>query len=408
MIREAGERLGEKGKIAEFLTDMDTVVAFLQKGYREAEVPTVESATKALGAEMVRRWVTGSARDLLDYYLTSEAIRLYHAVSVIESGPVSFESPYSAFSVPLMASGSILGGQWGYVKGGIWQVPFALDALNVEAGVHRIFSAKVTSVSKKDLQVTYEHNGKEELLSADYVLFATDPLSAAKILDEKNLVGKISNEKLVGTSGKLILFFINPVRWQDDTGRKDFDSAFRHIVPVKNLEEFERSSDAVAGGAVDFTPGYFEIYCEGAGNRELGGVRDYDLVSVFFKNLAFSKTGSELPGVQKQVEDLILSKVINTEDLLGTILETPKDIANLFFFPGGNIDDVDLVEGQTFFRRTYSPKPAENFYQFGPDPRVLYCAAGAYPCGSVAGTPGYMCAKQLMKRLSTSDPVATL
>ena len=33
---------------------------------------------------------------------------------------------------------------------------------------------------------------------------------------------------------------------------------------------------------------------------------------------------------------------------------------------------------------------------------IFYCGAGAYPCGSVAGTTGYMCAKQL-KRLIDSN-----
>lgn len=62
----------------------------------------------------------------------------------------------------------------------------------------------------------------------------------------------------------------------------------------------------------------------------------------------------------------------------------------------GNIDHVELSHGQTFFSRTYSPDPERSFYQFGDYPNVFYCGAGTYPCGSVAGTPGYMCAKQII------------
>ena len=40
--------------------------------------------------------------------------------------------------------------------------------------------------------------------------------------------------------------------------------------------------------------------------------------------------------------------------------------------------------------------------RYGDYENIFYCGAGAYPCGSVAGTTGYMCAKQL-KRLIDSN-----
>ena len=127
---EIATKWGEKGDVLGFLNDMKQVVAFLRKGYKDAVVPTLQTATVALGQEIVTRWITGSAKNLLDYYFTSDAMKLFYSLSVIESGPVSFNSPYSAFSIPLMASGSIFGGQWGYVKGGIWQIPISLDKIN--------------------------------------------------------------------------------------------------------------------------------------------------------------------------------------------------------------------------------------------------------------------------------------
>ncbi|HEY4473896.1 MAG TPA: FAD-dependent oxidoreductase [Candidatus Paceibacterota bacterium] len=395
---EIATKWGEKGDVLGFLNDMKQVVAFLRKGYKDAVVPTLQTATVALGQEIVTRWITGSAKNLLDYYFTSDAMKLFYSLSVIESGPVSFNSPYSAFSIPLMASGSIFGGQWGYVKGGIWQIPIALDKINETLGVKRIFSAQVLFASPEGA-VRFEQGGAESTLHADYVLFATDPVSAAKIANDIGLLEKLFREELVGTSGKLILFFKKLVEWKDDRGEKEFGSAFRFIIPLKDLEDSEKRSNDVVLKREDFTPGLFEIYCEGAGDRELGGTRDYELVSVFFKNLAFGKHGAELPHVRDAVRNIVLSKVQNPEDCFHAILETPKDLAEMFFFPRGNIDDVELSEGQTFFQRTYSPEPKKNFYQFGNNPRFFYSAAGSYPCGSVAGTPGYMCAKQIIEIL---------
>lgn len=397
LLDDAPEQWGERGEIAGFLKDMDRVASFLRKGYRDAAVPTLESARDALGPELVARWITGSARDLLDHYLASESLKLFYGVSVIESGPVSLDSPYSAFTIPLMASGSVFGGDWGYVRGGIWQIPIELDKLNKGLGVKAIFSARAVAFSSENMTMQYEKDGVLTAVAADYVIFATDPLSAARIVGEKELVRKVSEQKLLGTSGKLVMFLKNPVQWKHGTGREGFAAALRHIIPVKSLAESQNAMNLAAKGEAGFTPAYFEVYCEGAGDRELGGARDYDLVSVFFTPVAFSGKGEELPELKRKATEYVLAHILNPEDLVHTILETPKDLADLFFFPRGNIDHVELAEGQTFFERTYSPEPEKSFYQFGSDSRVFYCAAGAYPCGSVAGTPGYMCARHIIR-----------
>ena len=93
--------------------------------------------------------------------------------------------------------------------------------------------------------------------------------------------------------------------------------------------------------------------------------------------------------------------------LLGGRLLLPRALQRLFLFPGGNIDHTMLVGGQTFFERQYAADPQRHFYQFGRWANLAYCGAGAYPCGSIAGTPGYMCAQQLLRELAQSA-VATL
>jgi hypothetical protein len=79
----------------------------------------VTYAEAALGAQLTRRWITGSARDLLEHYFTSEGARVYMAMTVTESGPVALSEPYSAFIVPMMDSGSVFGSYYGFVRGGL-------------------------------------------------------------------------------------------------------------------------------------------------------------------------------------------------------------------------------------------------------------------------------------------------
>ena len=92
-----------------------------------------------------------------------------------------------------------------------------------------------------------------------------------------------------------------------------------------------------------------------------------------------------------------MNMTCHTGDVVWTWLLSGKIIQETFLFPGGNLDHTMLVAGQTYFDRGYSSDPETQFYRLGTDDRVHVCGAGTYPCGSVAGTPGYMCAKQLLR-----------
>ena len=56
-------------------------------------------------------------------------------MTVIESGPASIYEPGTAFTIPLMDSGSIFDGYWGFVKTGIWKITETLTEINKELGV---------------------------------------------------------------------------------------------------------------------------------------------------------------------------------------------------------------------------------------------------------------------------------
>ncbi len=64
-----------------------------------------------------------------------------------------------------------------------------------------------------------------------------------------------------------------------------------------------------------------------------------------------------------------------------------------------------LVGGQTFFERQFAVDPERRFYRFGPWANLAYCGAGAYPSGSIAGTPGYRCATQLTRQMTAPGAV---
>jgi len=139
---ELSQKWGEKGNVSAFRYDESKIIEFLQEGYYKAEIPTIEDAIQSLGNELTELWIKGDAQTLLDHYFTSERTKTYMAMTVSESGPVSLHDPYSAFTLPLMDSGSIFEGYYGFVKGGIWKVTEELDNINKELGLKLFYQLR--------------------------------------------------------------------------------------------------------------------------------------------------------------------------------------------------------------------------------------------------------------------------
>jgi phytoene dehydrogenase-like protein len=399
--RELGAVWGERGEVTGFRVDEERVVSYLRDGYRTATPPNVESATARLGPELTRLWITGSAARLLDHYFTAERTKIYMGMTVTESGPVSLHEPYSAFTIPLMDSGSVFDGYYGFVQGGLWRLTEELGSICQEVGVAIRLGSPVEGIDPERGEVRFD-GGSER---CDHVVLATDPLTAARLLGDPATLATVEGKRFLGTSGKLTLFFREPVRWKEDPeGRRD--TTFRFIFAVDTLAEFEAATLRVLDGGLDYQPGYIQIYCEGAAMRQLGLGEPFDRLTCFFKNVRLGSRGADLPDVAHAVKAQVLEKVANPEACAWHRLLAPADLRELFLFPGGNLDHTMLVGGQTFADRRFPLDPDRGFYQFGRWPTISYCGAGAYPCGSIAGTPGYMCAREIANPggLSRTEP----
>ena len=402
--RELANKWGERGDVEAFRADEARVVAYLQEGYRHATPPSLVEAELALGADLVRLWITGSASDLLDHYFTADHTRIYMAMTVTESGPVSLREPYSAFTIPLMDSGSIFDGYYGFVRDGIWRVTEELGALNREIGVDLRLGSTVSHIDTETGTLEYVRDGAPTTVEFDQLVLATDPLTAARLIGADSVIRDVEQKRFLGTSGKLTLFFRKPVRWLDEpaTATDARDTAFRFIFSVDSIADFEAATLRVSNAEVDYEPGYIQIYCEGASMRQLGLAESFDRLTLFFKNMALGQRGDALPHVEAAVKAQVLAHVANPEDCVWSRLLAPRDLQHLFLFPGGNLDHTMLVGGQTFHDRQFSADPETRFYQFGGLPNVSYCGSAAYPCGSIAGTPGYMCAQQLIRQAAAT------
>jgi phytoene dehydrogenase-like protein len=361
---EPFKKCGECGDIAAFDRDLGKVVRYLRKRFRAGTLPTLAQAQQVLGRKLMSLCITGSARNLLDCYLTSDRVKVFYAISVTESGAVSLNEPYTAFTIPLMSSGCIFDGKWGFVKGGIWKVTEAHSKINQGLGTRIFADAEVTEVSSQDMSVTYWVRRKRHRVDADKIVLATDPLSAAKLLNDEKLTRSVSAKRYLGT-GELAMIFDQPIEWTDDTGAEDFSSALRIINLRDTLDAFERSTKHATRKNVEFDPGFLEIYPEGPAMERLGVRGNFHIISVFFKNLGFDKGGKELPHLKRRIADIVLARIKTRRALIKSILLPPKDLSEMFGFTMGDIDHAALAAGQTFFERNYSTEPERNFCQLG-------------------------------------------
>ena len=312
--------------------DKDRIIKFLIKGYKNAKVPTLKEAERELGKELTKRWISGNAYTLLKYYKLRSEIELCEAMSVSESSPVSIYEPYSAFSIPLMSSGTIFDGYWGFVRGGIWKITEKLAEINKKLGINIITNVSKSKVNNN--RIIYEVNNIREEMYFDILVFGTDPLTASKIIKDENLINSIRKKKAVGTNGKIVMFFKKPVKWKDGEDPR----RLRQIISVNSLKEMDKKILSKE----EFIPVYFEVYPEGATMRKMNFSIQQEYISVYIKSIKSKKIGKNFKQAKKQIEKIILKHISNPEDFENSILTTPKDIEKDVLIPGGNIEHMEL------------------------------------------------------------------
>ena len=391
--KELKDRWNEKGDVKAFRYDENKVIEFIQKIYKEGTPPNLDQAVNEIGKDLTKLWIKGSAKNLLDHYFTSEKTKVYMGMTVIESSPSSYNEKGTSFTIPLMDSGSIFGGYWGFVKQGIWKISDELLKLNNELGIETILNSEINDIDTNKGKISYTNNNLDSKIYYDYLLFCTDPLTPKKILNDNSTF--IEKKNYLGSSGKLTMFFKKPVEWKKE---KALETSFRFVFSEDTLDGLNDSGQMALNSQNNYTPGYIQIYPDGAAQRKLNNSENFDKIICFTKNFSFNKQSKDLLSAEQNIIEKISKLINNPEDIVGTNFLTPKDLNKTFLFPKGNIDHIALDGSQNFNKRTFSSNPKTKFYNYNNYENIYYGGAGIFPCGSVAGTPGFMSSKQIISK----------
>ena len=390
--KELKDRWDEKGDVRAFRNDENKVIEFIQKNYKEGTPPNLDYAVNEIGKNLTELWIKGSAKDLLDHYFTSEKTKVYMGMTVIESSPTSYNEKGTSFTIPLMDSGSIFGGYWGFVKEGIWKISDELLNLNNELGIKTILNSEINDIDSNKGRISYTNNNINSNIYYDYLLFCTDPLTPTKILNDNN--PSIKKKNYLGSSGKVTMFFKKPVEWKKE---KNLETSFRFVFSHDTIDCLNDSGQMALNSQSNYTPGYIQIYPDGAAQRKLNNFENFDKIICFTKNFSFNKNSNDLVDAEQNIIEKISKLISNPEDLVGSKFLTPKDLNKTFFFPEGNIDHMAMDGLQNFDKRTFSSNPNTKFYNYSDYENIYYGGAGIFPCGSVAGTSGFMSSRQIIR-----------
>ena len=191
------------------------------------------------------------------------------------------------------------------------------------------------------------------------------------------------------------MFFKKPVEWKKE---KALETSFRFVFSQDTLDGLNDSGQMALNSQNNYTPGYIQIYPDGAAQRKLNNSENFDKIICFTKNFSFNKNSDDLIYAEQNIIEKISKLISNPEDLVGTKFITPKDLNEVFFFPKGNIDHLAMDGSQNFDKRTFSSDPINNFYNYCNYENIFCGGAGTFPCGSVSGTAGYMSSKQIIKK----------
>ena len=388
---ELKNQWNENGNVKGFRRDENLVIDYIRNLYVNGKTPSIENAYKILGKEITELWIRGSAKNLLDHYFTSEKTKVYMGMTVIESSPASYNEKGTAFTIPLMDSGSIFNGYWGFVKGGIWKITEELTKINHNLGVNILLNCNIQSIDTESGVIHSIINNKDHSTPFDKIIFCTDPKTPLKFLDNSS---NLKEKDYRGSSGKLTLFFEKPVVWKKESS---LESSFRFIFQENSIDSLNSSSQNSIDSNKDYYPGYIQIYPDGAAQRNMGNIENFDKIICFTKSLSFEKRSENYNDVIQNITNELENHILNMDDIVDNKFLAPKDLKDIFFFPEGNIDHLSMRGFQNFDQRTFSSNPYNNFYNFLDYENIYYGGSGIFPCGSVGGTAGYMATKNVLK-----------
>ncbi len=358
------------------------------------DTPTREEIEDLLHGEqtMIDIVFTASIADVLDDYLSDQRLKdalFGQGVIAAYGGP---KDPGTA-SIKLMHYQGDLEGQgpvWGYVKGGMGMISFAIADAAQEAGATLATGVPVSAITPGE-SVTLEDG---TVIRARTILCNADPKRALTMLDDvpDDYRARLEAWKIRSPVVKFNAALTALPEWTAAPGQ---DWPARATIDVtEGLDAAQRAFEQCAKG--EPAVGFGEIYIQ-TGYDPGPAPTDRHLLSVFGQYAPYDMDwGTRREEVAKQFIDLIARFAPNFPDIIEAYeVLGPPDIEERIGLTQGNIFQGEVTPDQMWEHRLAPRTPIDGFY---------FCGAATHPGGSVIALNGRNAAMAVLQDVHAGAP----
>lgn len=365
----------------------DRIRRLLRKGEHDAWVgdsPSRAEVEAMLGGEreLIDVVFNASIADVLDEHISDQRLKdglCTQGLIAAHGGP---RTPGTAAIHLMHHMGELSehGGAWGYVRGGMGMISFALCEAAMEAGASVACGVPVAAI-EPGAGVELEDG---TVMRAPAVLCNADPKVALRLLEGQAIPSEYE-ERLRGWKVGSPVFKFNAAisalpRWTAATGDRVWP-ALGTVNVGHGLEAAQRSFEAYE--AACFSLAYAEVYCQTA-TDPTAAPEGHHLLSAFCQYAPYEPTSGDLDALRAEAAEQVTELIERFAPGFGALVEhhevlLPADIEARIGLTGGQIFQGECFPDQMWDRRLSARTPVDGFY---------LCGAATHPGGSVIGLNG--------------------
>ncbi len=385
-MRAAGFAERDVAGLAGYNARFEKIRRLLRKGQRDTWVgdsPSREEIEELLGGhrELTDIVFGASIAEVLDEHIFDQRIKdalCTQGLIAAHGGP---RTPGTA-AIHLMHHMGELdghGGAWGYVRGGMGTVSFALAEAAIDAGATIACGVAVGAI-EAGRGVELEDGTR---LRAPLVLCNAGPKVALDLLDGKEIPAdyeaRLRDWKVRCPAFKLNAALSELPRWSAAGGGAW--PAMGTVDVGEGLDAAQDAFEAYARGELSLA--FAELYCQTAADPGPAPAGKH-LISAFCQYAPYAPADGDLDGLRERAAAAVIELIARfapgfEETVEHSEVLLPADIEARIGLTGGQIFQGECFPDQMWDRRLSARTPVEGLY---------LCGAATHPGGSVIGLNG--------------------
>ena len=345
-----------------------------------------------------------SARDLLDGWYESDAVKAAFGFDAVVGNYASPDTPGSAYVLLHHVFGEVNGkkGMWGHSVGGMGAITRYMAEACVEAGVEISLESPVAKVLVDGQRAVGVRLESGEEIAADVIAANVGPA--------------LLYQQLVAENDQPPAFKRRIDQWKTGSGTFRMNVALSElpsfsVLPGKDKAEHHTCGIIIAPSLDYMDRAYTDARALGWSKQPIVEMKlpttvddslappGQHIASLFCQQFAPQlPNGKSWDDVREDVADHIIDTVTqHAPNFKGAVLarqiHSPMDLERKFGLIGG-----DIFHGHMSLDQLYSARPMLGYGDYrSPIPGLYMCGSGTHPGGGVTGAPGHNAAHEILK-----------